>query len=705
MSKCLNNGFCNDDAQCDCLGNFAGSTCNNCKTDYFGPTCSPFPYISSIFPIDADAVGGATILVSGRNFGSDSTFQCYFDGAGFSDASLSGENDLICETPAVAIEGAFQSSLRIYMDGEVSFNSVPFVFYASCPPVDECNDGFCTFGRCQCYPNFRGDHCDEEVIAPVISSLATVDVMENSFFQYQLTLEQGSQPVQWSIISTHSDNIQIGASTGLLTWDHPSVESSATALVTIVVLAINEGGQTTFELQMKIKPSYMVQVAMSSDLQDLFRPSPPIYFDFQTIDMGSFEPVGGKLADLWVYNIDTGSYGERRKISVKTDNQGFFRRSFQPYVFDAGTFLFGGEHPFIGNETIQGKLSVLGFDIEPEPYYWRGFPGERFEMEDAFSIILRGGNFSDLSIYFDAVAGVAIEASLNASSISEIAGAISVSVAIVSDEALSGKIHFTLSTDRGEIRSEDSYVYVDVRPRRPKISILSRPIDIGIAIDGSAHYENVLGSRSSGAIDIFVPTEQGIVSSMSETLKDLEVDETATVALRFKAPPGLEVGYFFTGSITFAANSSDWVSLPFRATIVSLVPVNLTITTLNEASFFSEEDPKPNLADVDITVRGLASGTARRVSSGPNGTIVLSDLVEDAYEIQAQKLGHKAFRQTIFVSAPGARVDAFLQYQTVSYTFRVIPVPVLDRYEIIVETRFKTSEKYCLVFHAFASNI
>lgn len=138
---------------------------------------------------------------------------------------------------------------------------------------------------------------------------------------------------------------------------------------------------------------------------------------------------------------------------------------------------------------------------------------------------------------------------------------------------------------------------------------------------------------------------------------------------------------------------------------MSLVPVNLTITTLNEASFFSEEDPKPNLADVDLTVRGLASGTARRVSSGPNGTIVLSDLVEDAYEIQAQKLGHKAFRQTIFVSAPGARVDAFLQYQTVSYTFRVIPVPVLDRYEIIVETRFKTSEKYCLVFHAFASNI
>ena len=67
-------------------------------------------------------------------------------------------------------------------------------------------------------------------------------------------------------------------------------------------------------------------------------------------------------------------------------------------------------------------------------------------------------------------------------------------------------------------------------------------------------------------------------------------------------------------------------------------------------------------------------------------------MVEDFYEITAQKLGHSSARTTVFLESPGDLVEAFLQYEAVSYTFSVVPIEVVDRYEIVVETTFKTGE-------------
>lgn len=107
-------------------------------------------------------------------------------------------------------------------------------------------------------------------------------------------------------------------------------------------------------------------------------------------------------------------------------------------------------------------------------------------------------------------------------------------------------------------------------------------------------------------------------------------------------------------------------------------------------TFLSEE--KLNLDNVDVRVRSLSVGTVYNGNSGVNGTIVFDDLVEDFYEITAQKLSHATFHTTIFLESPGDLVEAFLQYETVSYTFSVVPIAVTDKYEIIVEATFTTSE-------------
>ena len=52
---------------------------------------------------------------------------------------------------------------------------------------------------------------------------------------------------------------------------------------------------------------------------------------------------------------------------------------------------------------------------------------------------------------------------------------------------------------------------------------------------------------------------------------------------------------------------------------------------------------------------------------------------------------YSSFRTTIFLESPGTTVEAFLEYQAVSYTFTVVEIPVVDRYEIVVKTTFKTN--------------
>jgi len=112
------------------------------------------------------------------------------------------------------------------------------------------------------------------------------------------------------------------------------------------------------------------------------------------------------------------------------------------------------------------------------------------------------------------------------------------------------------------------------------------------------------------------------------------------------------------------------------------------VVTTNEATYFAED--KPNLEGVDVRVRSLTVGTTQRGTTDTNGTITFAELFEDFYEIVAQKKNHATFRKQIFLQAPGETYEAFLQYEAVSYVFSVVPVPVTDTYEIVVETTFTT---------------
>ena len=216
--------------------------------------------------------------------------------------------------------------------------------------------------KLQCYYGHHGESSNETIIAPIIfNPSVTFELVEGESFSYQLKLEQGSTPVEWSLVGVPIPGMTINLSTGMLSWELPPAKST---FYYMKVQATNELTQSaTIQLAFHVSPSYYV--AVSTDLASFIHPSPAVYFDFMTRDLSTLDPVGEKLAVLWVYKNGTPS-GQHHKTTVKMDAFGRFRDLYQPYSTDAGTFLYGGEHPAHNNLTVQGQINIMGIDVTPK---------------------------------------------------------------------------------------------------------------------------------------------------------------------------------------------------------------------------------------------------------------------------------------------------------------------------------------------------
>jgi len=190
--------------------------------------------------------------------------------------------------------------------------------------------GFCTFGRCQCYYGYTGESCDEQLVAPVITEPPGVfELREGVAFQHQLSLETGTVPIEWTFTSrTQPDGLALDGSTGLLTWPEPEASSN---IISLRVQARNALASTSTELRFLVTPSYLV-IASTSTISRK-RPSSSFTFRFQTLAIDTLQPVGGKLATLWVRGENESG---KRKTLIKTDSTGTFSRSYQPYGNDVG---------------------------------------------------------------------------------------------------------------------------------------------------------------------------------------------------------------------------------------------------------------------------------------------------------------------------------------------------------------------------------
>ena len=676
-------GTCNVSAQCDCIGSFVGDLCDRCKDGFFGAACQPLPHLFGVVPNDAPDIGGTVVQVTGTNLGNESSpVVCVFEGEPPVTASFVSYDAVQCETPRVTLTtGNVETSLSLLIGTASTHNSVPFTFYGTCPE-DQCSNGYCSFGRCHCYTGFRGETCDETIVEPLISAtpVLPVEILEGMRFTYSFYLSQGSLPVEYALTGIPPSGLVISKG-GVLSWESPAASATTLALS---VMATNELSSHEVQLYVNVKPSY--RVVVKTETTKVIRPSGPLPFDFETQDMAG-RRVKGKSAVLWVQKVGS-SY--RRKTVATTNNFGTVSRAYLPYANDAGTFVYGGEHPDYENVTIQGEFTILGVDVSPSSYYFAGYPDDAFAIPNAFVLTFHGGEFTNISAAFDEVDGIQVDAMFNRTVANPTANVVSILINITVSKPMRGELHFTVATDQGV--STSGFLHIDVRDRSPRFEVTPTVVDVAVARGGVAFFQNInirnIGSRKSEAIDVVLPNQPIVRSVSGIALPALAVDESLSATLAFSSSSDMPLGMVFTGTVGFVSNDV-FETVDYRVEVVSNVAASLTIISQNEATFFAEG--APNLAGVQVRVVSRSSGRTASGITSENGTIVFGNLTEGVYEVVAQNLEHKSYRREILLVSPGMTLLAFLQTEVVSYTFTVVPVPIVDKYIVDVTTTFKTN--------------
>jgi hypothetical protein len=512
-----------------------------------------------------------------------------------------------------------------------------------------------------------------------------IDVWEGEFLTYSLTLLQGSTPVTWALLGYPPSDMSIDAISGVLNWNRPLARAY---ILTVIVQVSNELTSSVAQLKFRVLASYEAKVEMLSTPL-LIRPVHPIGFAIKTVSVVTGVPLAEKRIDLWVRQAPG---GVRRKLPIVTNESGTAIVEYQPYGVDVGMFEFGADHPLDGQPSgPQGNFSIMGVDVSPSSLYILCHPNEELLVENIFTLRLQGGPFTGIQVLFltNDHSGLEMEGFVNNTTTDSSDQSMALSVRVLANSTMAKTINFVVETNEASNMYGVS-VFVDARQPSGRLSVSPDGMTMNVP-RGSTKYVHLtlqnVGVGATGRIQLILPNQDIVHGVTDEWIESLDSDEQTGVTISFAPPIDTGIGTRFRASIILRSDSSE-VSLQYDITIVSSAPASLTIITRNEASYFAAE--KPNLADALVRVRSLTTGVSYSNTTGPNGTLVFDDLVEDMYEVVAQKLGHKSFRRQIYLVSPGQTMIAFLQFQAVSYTFTVVPVEIVDKYIIDVQADFET---------------
>ena len=609
-----------------------------------------------------------------------SSYFCHFWGAGSIRGTLVEDGVVECISPSAPFHMTdLQSTLTLLVDG-VASNEITFTFFESCP-VDYCDNGYCSFGVCACLHGFRGETCDEAIVAPLIDDpQITLKPIENKRFEYQMSLVEGTSPIEWSILGGRPiEGLSIDRTSGLLIWENPLANSESTY---IHIQARNAISSYTMELSFIVLPSYTVKV--STPISDLVRPLPTITFRVETSDINTLQPVGGKQAQVW---IRSGQFDHPRKIDVITGSDGIASVRYQPYEGDKDRFIYGGTHPTYANLKVQGRFAIRSVDVSPSHHYVTGHTYETIVLDDVFFFTFSGGIFTGLTL--DVTGGneaLKVQSSLN-SDMGDRLYPVSLSITAESAVPVAELLDMTLTSDAGDQISFQ--LFVDIRERAPRFRMSPGTLDVSIPQSGTVVQKDILieniGSRASGEIEIVYSDSTLAHSIGGNSMTGLAVGESRMVTIGFTAN---EVDVSFYGTIVFRSDLAAEI-LHYRATVVPTYGgVTLTVVAQNEASFFA--DHQPNLANAAVQLRSVKDGSSWTAITGNDGTVFFDELTEGIYEIHVQKEKHRDYRSSVYLRESGQTVFAFLQAEVTSYAFSVTPVNVGDLYIHETESNYDT---------------
>lgn len=400
-------------------------------------------------------------------------------------------------------------------------------------------------------------------------------------------------------------------------------------------------------------------------------------------------PAAFKLVNIQIRVRET-----LRSVSALTDSAGNFSAVFHPLPGEGGVYTIGAAHPGVAVAAVQDTFTLLGFtaapaDLAAEPL--RDGPETVGTLQVTNLANVAFGEITVSGVGFSS--GIAISGNQTGGSGVGPLGAATVEYRISATADAPAEASGFLRIASPEGASLDVPLTVRARDNTSRLARDGGPLERGM-IPGQQSFVNFTirndGGVPTGPIRILLPPVfPWLTASSSSPIASIPPGGTANVTLQLTPPADFPLG-LATGNLQLAADDNT-LTVPFSFRALSDAKGDLIVHCEDEYTYFASGTPP--LAGCTVKVCDPLNGaeTASGIS-GADGVVSFPALREGYYRIKASADKHGGFDRTIFVT-PGVtnEISAFLQRQTVTYTWSVVPTEIQDRYKIVIETEFETN--------------
>jgi hypothetical protein len=388
--------------------------------------------------------------------------------------------------------------------------------------------------------------------------------------------------------------------------------------------------------------------------------------------------------------VRVASRGVRRVLPVTSDANGNFTVLFSPLPNEAGRFALGADHPGVETDPAQDEFVLYGMRLGEADVTARLFPGipltNEIDLINLGDVVLRGLRIETEGFPDFLQLAMTPPAELRDFEVAPLrlvltAGAVP-SIAIVNA--------------RVRILSAEGAVAVlplrvTVTPQLPLLTSNPGSID-----DGMLRGEQKLirftvangGGAPTGPITV-TPTAFPWLSIASPTnLPPLAPGESTLITLLLSPATNLALTRY-DGSVAIDGGNG-FLNVPFRLRALSDARGDLFVEVSDDLTYYAAGAPLVTNARVTLTdpLTGASIADAR---TGTNGTVLIPNIAEGTYQFRVSADRHAMYAAPVTV-VPGnvSTQRVFIDRQTVSYQWTVVPTQIDDRYEVVLEPVFET---------------
>ncbi|MDX1932314.1 MAG: putative Ig domain-containing protein, partial [Capsulimonadales bacterium] len=527
---------------------------------------------------------------------------------------------------------------------------------------------------------------------PVIAPISDVSASEGGTFTGPTpSLTEGALPVSWTLSSAPA-GMTIDQQTGIVSWSPVSANPEGHL---ISIRATNEFGSDTASFRLFVAAGYVVTIRTETTEVSAGMP-------IVLVGRAQYVADGTPAANVNVA-IRFRVRGFINEQITTTNASGNFGFTYIPRIYEAGITGVGASHPAVTGFSEQDSFKVFGIGPKPEKASVTVIPDIPLPFEVTFK------NYGDMPLHdltatlkdtLPEVISGTLEAVPNT-----IAGETTFTVRGTLNAPPTQTTDFT-RTLQVEIRTREGAIAalplnVTIKPPKPELQFDPAKLVANPVRGQQTLVEMVVkntGGKISSPLDIALPRLDWLSTVTPNPTEPLPPGGVLKLGFALK-PPGATPLIPVEGNIAVANNLAYGRLIPFRLTPISTTKGKLTVSVVDETTFYSSGEYQPVggplLVGANIRLINPFENNAvvvEATSSSPGQPTVLSDIPEGSYLLEVIADNHSKFTSPVEVKADEPNpVIAFLSRESLRYTWQVTPTEIPDVTVTTLEAVFETN--------------